>query len=119
MFKFIPLQVEWEDEVVDFLKEDKTIFTFWNDSEGYDGYLYCKDFVVSYDEYKNGIRLLLQNPEDGIEVETEIPDAIHAKKIYNKRGDSLYYFVYEDKEGNVIAYNENFEAFMLTAKETE
>lgn len=122
MFDFIPLQFEWEEEVKEFLERDKKVFAVWNPEEGYDGSLYCDNFVAFFDEYRDGIKLLLKNPEDNIEIETDLRGALHAKKIYNFIGganydfDSLYYMVYEDKDGNVIAINDDFEAFMLTVK---
>ena len=123
MFDFIPLQFEWEEEVKEFLKRDKTTFAVWTPEEGYDESLYCTDFVLSYKEYRDGIKLLFQNQEDDIEVESELSGALHPKKVYNFIGganynfDSLYYMVYEDKTGNVIAINDDFKAFLVTVKQ--
>ena len=119
MFNFIPIEYEWDDEVKDFLKKEKTTFATWKETEGYDETLYCGNFILMYKEYRDGIKLLFQNPEDGIEVESEIPGALHPKKVYtfigggNNDYDSLYYFVYEDENGNVIAINNQLEAFQL------
>lgn len=123
MFDFIPLQFEWEEEVKEFLERDKTTFAVWTPEEGYDESLYCTDFVLSYKEYRDGIKLLFQNQEDDIEVESELSGALHPKKVYNFIGganynfDSLYYMVYEDKTGNVIAINDDFKAFLVTVKQ--
>ena len=120
LFTFTEVESWYPDEVKNFLETEKTTFAVWSPVSGYDGDIYGGDFLMYYEEYRDGIRLLFQNPEDDLEVEYELPGAKHAKRVYTFIGggdhdyDSLYYLVFEDKEGRVLAINQDMEMYQLS-----
>ena len=120
LFTFTEVESWYPQEVKDFLEAEKTAFAVWYPVSGYDDSLYGGDFVMYYDEYRDGIRLLFDNAEDDIQVEYELSGARHAKLVYNFIGggdhdyDSLYYLVFEDKDGRVMAINQDMEMYQLS-----
>lgn len=115
LFSFSKIDNWYSDEVKEFLAAEKTPFISWTPVEGYDGDIYGNDFVVYYNEYRDGIKFLFDNPEDKTQVEFEIAGAKHAKGIYTGAGhDSLYYLVFEDKDGRTLAINTRMEMFQLS-----
>ena len=122
LFTFTEVDSWYPEEVKNFLDAEKENFAVWTPLDGYDDSLYGGDFVLYYDEYRDGIRLLFDNPEDDIQVEYELSGAKHAKRVYTFIGggdhdyDSLYYLVFEDGDGKVMAINQDMEMYELTAK---
>lgn len=120
LFTFTEVEEWYPDEVKNFLETEKTGFAVWTPLDGYDDCLYGEDFVMYYNEYRDGIKLLFQNPEDDLEVEYELPGAKHAKRVYTFIGggdhdyDSLYYLVFEDKDGRVMAVSQDMEMYQLS-----
>lgn len=120
MFTFTEVDSWYPEEVEDFLEKEKTTFAVWYPVSGYDDCLYGGDFVMYYNEYRDGIKLLFQNPEDDLEVEYELSGAKHAKLVYTFIGggdhdyDSLYYLVFEDKDGRVLAIDQNMQMYQLS-----
>lgn len=118
MFTFTKIDSWYSEEVQEFLEMEKTEFWIWTPVAGYDGNLHGGDFVMYYNEYRDGIRLLFHNGEDDVQVEFELSGAKHAKEIYtfgNGYYNSLYYLVFEDREGKVMAINEKMEMYQLGA----
>lgn len=119
LFEFEPVEFEWAPEVEEFLQKEKVTFSSWSSETKYDGDMHCGDFVVYYDEYRDGIEFLFKNEEAGLEVVTELRGAMHVKLVYNFIGggqynfDSLYYIVFEDEEGNVRAINKEWQMFLI------
>lgn len=120
MFTFTEMDSWYPEEVKDFLEKEKTTLAVWTPVDGYDDSLYGGDFVMYYDEYRDGIRLLFDNAEDDIQVEYELSGAKHAKRVYTFIGggdhdyDSLYYLVFEDKDGRVLAIDQNMQMYQLS-----
>lgn len=122
LFTFTEVDSWYPEEVKNFLDAEKENFAVWTPLDGYDDSLYGGDFVLYYDEYRDGIRLLFDNPEDDIQVEYELSGAKHAKRVYTFIGggdndyNSLYYLVFEDKEGRVMAINQDMKMYQLSTE---
>lgn len=120
LFTFTEVEEWYPQEVKDFLEKEKTTLAVWTPVDGYDDSLYGGDFILYYDEYRDGIRLLFDNEKDNVQVEYELPGAKHAKRVYTFIGggehdyDSLYYLVFEDRDGRVLAINQKMEMYQLS-----
>ena len=122
MFTFTEIDFVYPEEVVKFLETEKTSFWLWSGlSAEYDGDIYCKDFILYFREYRDGIKILFRNQYDDLEVSFEFKGAHHPKIIYT--GDSeiyrentnrhTYYLVFEDKDSKTIAITPNMEMYQL------
>lgn len=101
MFTFTEVEVEYPEEVEEFFAKDKSRFLVWSPVSGYED-IYGGDFIMCYQEYRDGIRVLFCNQEDELEVEYEFRGAQHSKEVHIS-GTNRYYLVFEDKDSNLMA----------------
>ena len=115
-FKLTECQGYWyTDKVKDFLKTEKTEFRSWNPEDGYEYNIFGGDFIMSYRQEKDGIKLLFSNQIDNLKSEMKIQGALYPKEVYVKGASNrlhLYYLIFQ-RNNELIAISQDMTMYTV------